>query len=116
MKTFKDILAWQSAYELTLEIYKLTKSFPTSEEFGLKSQMRRAAVSIISNIAEGFKKTGLKERVYFYKVAECSLEEVKCQSMLSRDLGYLSCDIHTQLCKIEDKTGKILRGWIKAQK
>jgi four helix bundle protein len=116
MKTFKDIIAWQRGYELTLQIYKLTTKFPNHEEFGLKSQMRRAAVSIISNIAEGFKKIGLKERQYFYKTAECSLEELKCQSMLALDLGYFSPENYATINKLEDDTGKVLYGWIKSQK
>ncbi len=116
MKTFKDIIAWQKSYELTLEIYKLTANFPKSEEFGLKSQIRRAAVSVISNIAEGFKRLGIKDRVHFYKISESSLEEVKCQSMLAHDLGYLDSTNYTELSKLEDRTGKILRGWIKSQK
>ena len=69
MKTFKDINAWKKAYELTLLIYKSTANFPRNEEFGLKSQIRRASVSIISNIAEGFKRSGAKEKIYF-----CQLE------------------------------------------
>ena len=94
MQTFKDIIAWKKAYELTLLIYRQTSDFPKNEEFGLKSQLRRASVSIISNIAEGFKKISVKEKLYFYQISECSLEEVKCQSMLACDLNYFEKDVY----------------------
>jgi len=116
MKTFKDVIVWQKAYKLTLLVYRLTSNFPKSEEFGLKSQLRRAAVSIISNIAEGFKKFGHKERIRFYKISESSLEEVKCQSMLARDLSYLSSDEHQLLSQLKDEVGRLLYGWIKCQR
>lgn len=116
MQTFKDIIAWQKAYKLTLKIYKETANFPKSEEFGLKSQLRRASVSTISNIAEGFKKTSKKEKVHFYKIAECSLEEVKCQTMLCADLGYLSRDQYSEIESLENETGKTLNGWINSQR
>ncbi len=106
MRTFKDIIAWQKSYELTLSIYRLTAKFPKCEEFGLKAQLRRASVSIISNIAEGFKRYGLKDRLYFYKIAECSLEEVKCQTMLSRNLDYLNNEKYKEICNKENETGK----------
>ncbi len=116
MKTFKDIIAWQKGYKLTLNIYKLTTHFPRHEEFGLKSQIRRAAVSIISNIAEGFKRLSLKDRNHFYKIAECSLEEIKCQTMLAFDLNYLNKGNYDKLSELEDETGKVLHGWIQSQK
>ena len=116
MKTFKDIIAWQKAYQLTLKIYKETTDFPKSEEFGLKSQLRRACVSIISNIAEGFKKISTKEKIHFYKIAECSLEEVKCQTMLCVDLGYFNKDQYKKIELLENESGKTLNGWINTQR
>lgn len=116
MKTFKEIIAWQKAYALTLTIYQLTSDFPRCEEFGLKSQIRRASVSIISNIAEGFKKITPKERIQFYKIAEASLEEVKCQTMLAKDLKYLKNEDYIRLEKQENETGRVLYGWIQTQK
>jgi len=116
MKTFKDVMAWQKGYELTLRIYRETAVFPKSEEFGLRSQVRRAAVSVISNIAEGFKKYSSRERIHFYKIAESSLEEVKCQTMLAHDLGYLDAQSYGNLTRLQDETGRILFGWITAQK
>ena len=112
--TFKDLLAWKKAYQLTLSIYKLTKNFPRDEEFGLKSQIRRSAVSVISNIAEGFKRRGTKDQIRFYNIAEASLEEVKCQSLLSRDLNYFNNEQYKQLSALENESGKLLNGWIKS--
>jgi len=116
MKTFKDIIAWQKGYELTLLVYKCTQAFPKSEEFGLKSQLRRAAVSIISNIAEGFKRRGIKDQLRFYNQSQSSLEEVKCQLMLAFDLKYFSRDVFIELDGLSEETGKVLYGWIQSQK
>lgn len=115
MKTFKEIIAWQKGYELTLFIYKITSDFPRSEEFGLKSQLRRAAVSIISNIAEGFKRKSLKDALVFYNRSESSLEEIKCQVMLAYDLGYLDFESYKNLQHLQNETGKVLCGWISSQ-
>lgn len=116
MKTFKDIIAWQKAYQLTLLIYKYTRDFPRNEEFGLKSQMRRAAVSVISNIAEGYKRTHLKDKIKFYNQAQSSLEEIKCQLLLSFDLHYLELGKFRETDQLADETGKVLYGWIESQK
>lgn len=114
-KTFKELLAWKKAYELTMLIYQLTSHFPPNEEFGLKSQIRRSAVSIVSNIAEGFKRMGKRDQIRFYNMAESSLEELKCQSMLSRDLGYIGIQEYELLQSKEDESGKLLNGWLKWQ-
>ena len=116
MKTFKDVIAWQKAYQLTLLIYKYTRNFPKNEEFGLKSQIRRATVSIISNIAEGFKRNGKSDQLRFYNTAQSSLEEVKCQIMLSYDLGYFENSKYVELDKLSDEVGRVLYGWIQSQK
>lgn len=115
-KTFMDIIAWQKGYELVLKIYKLTINFPKNEEFGLKSQIRRAVISIISNIAEGFKRRGLADRLKFYNQAETSLEEVKCQSLISHDLNYFTDSEFQDVFNLMNETGRILNGWIKNQK
>ncbi|MBU0727204.1 four helix bundle protein [Patescibacteria group bacterium] len=115
MKTFRDIVAWQKSYQLVLAIYKYTANFPRSEEFGLKSQLRRAAVSIISNIAEGFKRKGKKDSLRFYNQSQASLEEVKCQLMLSFDLGYLDEKKYSSLDQMSDEAGKVLHGWAISQ-
>ena len=115
MKTFKDIIAWQKGYQLTLLIYKYTAHFPQCEEFGLKSEMRRASISYISNIAEGFKKRSKKESLHYYNRSQCSLEEIKCQTMVSYDLKYFNINEFKEIDDLSDECGKILNGWMKSQ-
>jgi four helix bundle protein len=86
---FQQLNAWQEAHQLTLRTYQATRDFPAEEKFGLVSQMRRAAVSVPANIAEGFKRRGLKDKIHFYNIAETSLEELKYYFLLCRDLNYL---------------------------
>jgi four helix bundle protein len=92
IKCFEDLEVWQRSHQLVLAIYKETKNYPSEERFGLVSQMRRAAVSIPCNIAEGFRRKGLKTTIYFYNVAHASLDELRYQLILSRDLGYITDD------------------------
>ncbi len=87
---FTDLIVWQKAHELVMMIYKLTDAFPKKEVYSLTSQLRRAVVSITSNIAEGFGRRGSKEKSQFYYVAKGSLTELKNQLIISRDVGYLS--------------------------
>ncbi len=75
-----------------LEIYKVTMKFPSEEKFGLNSQMRRCAISVPANIAEGFQKKGIKDKLNFYNIAQGSVEELKYYIILSKDLGYLKKD------------------------
>jgi four helix bundle protein len=89
IKQFTDLYAWQESHKLVLLIYRSTKSFPKEEMFGLTNQMRRAAISITSNIAEGFGRQSYKERVQFYYLAQGSLTELKNQIIAARDIGYL---------------------------
>jgi len=90
IKSFEDLVSWQEAIDLAAKIYKFTESFPDTEKFGLISQLRRAAASISANIAEGFGRTGQKEKVQFYSIAYGSLLEVKSFLYLSSKLGYCS--------------------------
>ena len=76
IKSFTDLIAWQEAHKLALIVYKTTKKFPENEKFGLVSQMRRSAVSITSNIAEGFSRVSKKEKLQFYAIARGSLTEL----------------------------------------
>jgi len=87
-KSFQDLLAWQKAHEFVLGVYAFTNSFPKQETYGLVSQMRRAAVSIPANIAEGFRKRGKADKARFMNIAEGSLEESRYYPILARDLGY----------------------------
>jgi len=95
-KTFKDIIVWQKSHLLVLKVYKITIEFPDYEKYGLFSQLRRCAVSIPSNIVEGFKRRG-KDKFNFYYYAEASLEELKYQLLLSRDLKYICQEDYSAL-------------------
>lgn len=103
--TFEDLIVWQKARQLTLGVYALTDSFPKSEQFGLTSQMRRAAYSIPSNIAEGFAKRGIKDKLWFYNFSQGSLQELKYFMTLSADLNY-----HQSKALLIEKVNKLLSG------
>jgi four helix bundle protein len=87
-RTFQDLVVWQKAHRLVLAIYKFTAHFPKSETYGLALQMRKAAVSIPANIAEGFRRRGKPDKVRFLNISEASLEESRYYLILSKDLGY----------------------------
>lgn len=87
-KTFGDLTVWQKAHEFVLEIYRFTASFPKHEVYGLTTQMRRAAVSIPANIAEGFKKRGKADKARFMNIAQGSIEECRYYLILAKDLDY----------------------------
>lgn len=115
IKTFNDILAWQKAHKLVLLVYELTSSFPPSEKYALSNQLRRASVSIASNIVEGFKRKSVKDSLHFYNMAEASLEEVKYQLLIARDLEYINKQQYLSIENIFNEAGKVLYGWIKSQ-
>jgi len=87
-KTFMDLVAWQRAHQFVLKAYELTKSFPRDEAYGLTSQLRRAAVSIPANIAEGFKKRSELDKRRFLNISQGSVEECRYYLILAEDLGY----------------------------
>ena len=91
-----DLKVWQQAMSLVTMIYKITSSFPNEEKFGLTSQMRRAAVSVPSNIAEGAGRTGAREFCRFLSVARGSLSELETQVMIAERLGYMEPDSHIE--------------------
>lgn len=86
--TFEDLVVWQRAHQFVLSVYRMSQAFPRSETYGLSSQMRRAAVSIAANIAEGFKKRGKSDKIRFFNIAQGSLEECRYYLVLTRDLEY----------------------------
>lgn len=87
-KSFRDLLVWRKAHEFVLAVYRYTSGFPRQETYGLALQMRRAAVSIPANIAEGFTRRGKTEKARFMNIAEGSLEESRYYLILAQDLGY----------------------------
>jgi four helix bundle protein len=92
-RTFEDLIVWQKAHALVLNVYRTSAEFPRTEVYGLTSQMRRAAVSVPANIAEGFKKRGRSDKARFMNIAQGSLEETRYYLILGRDLGYLDDDV-----------------------
>ena len=97
LKSFKELIVWQKAYKLVLEIYKTTKDFPKSETFGLAHQMGRAAVSIPSNIAEGYNRKHRTEYHQFLSLAYGSLAELETQYLLSIDLNYIRQNVTIEI-------------------
>lgn len=101
VKHYKELKIWQKGIALTKKVYGLTARFPTAEIYGLTSQMRRAAVSVPSNIAEGQARTGTKEFLRYLSHASGSLAELETQLFLSVELGYCkSCDVEAALLEI----------------
>lgn len=90
IRTFKDLDVWKQAHSLVIKVYIITKDFPKEEQYGLVSQMRRAAVSVTSNIAEGFVRNSYKEKTHFYYMSKGSLAELQNQLLISKDVMYLS--------------------------
>lgn len=86
IKNFTDLIAWQEAHKLVLLIYKITDQFPQKEIYALTSQMRRAAISVTSNIAEGFSRKSSKEKIQFYYMSTGSLAELQNQLIVSKDI------------------------------
>jgi four helix bundle protein len=111
MRSFKELKVWLKAHKLVLFIYKITKKFPEDEKFGLVSQMRRAAVSIASNIVEGFHRYSDKVSNNFYDIADGSIEELKYQLILSRDLKYLSLGDYDFASGLSEEVSKMLHAW-----
>ena len=112
-KTFEDLVVWQKAHQLVLAIYKLTKDFPREEIFGLTSQFRRAAVSVAANIAEGFKRATIPDKLRHLNVAQGSLEEVRYYLILSHDLAFGDT---LDLREHSGEVSRILEGYMKTLK
>lgn len=111
---FRNLIAWQKAYSFALEIYKAAKDFPRDELYGLTSQIRRAAVSVSANIAEGYERQHRKEYVQFLTIAKGSLGEVETYLMFGKDLGYLKKDEYERLEGIRQEVGRLLKGLIRS--
>ena len=112
-KTFEDLVVWQKAHQLVLAIYRLTKNFPKEEIFGLTSQFRRAAISVAANIAEGFKRATIPDKLRHLNIAQGSLEEVRYYLILSHDLKYGKT---LDLREDSREVGRILESYMKTMK
>jgi four helix bundle protein len=116
IKSFTDLDAWKEGHKVVLVVYKMTKQFPKDEMFGLVSQMRRCAVSITSNIAEGFSRQSYKEKVQFYAIAQGSVIELQNQLLIAKDVGYIAEEKFQNTAEQTIKVHKIINGLIKASR
>lgn len=115
-KSFTNLIAWQKSHAFLVELYVVTKKFPREELYSLTDQLRRAGVSITSNLAEGFGRQSKKEKVQFYFLSLGSLTEVQNQLLLSRDVGYLPKKDFDQLALQTIEISKLINGLIKSIK
>lgn len=114
--SFQDLNAWKKAHKLALTIYKETNKYPKEEQYGLKSQMRRCAVSVVSNIVEGFSRRSGKEKNQFYYTAKGSLTELHSQILISKDVNYLENKACLKLTNQIETVGKLITGLIRSSK
>ncbi len=111
-RNYQDLIAWQKAMDLVDSVYQMTKTFPREEMFGLTNQLRRAAVSIPSNIAEGQGRQSKAEFARFLWIAHASVREVETQMMIARRQGYLTVVQEQQALELAAETGRLTRGLI----
>lgn len=114
IQKFTDLEVWKNSHELTIFVYKITKKFPKEEVFGITSQIRRASVSIESNIAEGFSRFHFKDRLNFYYQSRGSATEVQAQLLIVKDLEYISQEDFNKAFDLTQKVLIILSGLIKS--
>ncbi|MBO5061601.1 MAG: four helix bundle protein [Prevotella sp.] len=115
-QSFKEIIAWQKAHDFVVMVYKTTGVFPASERFGLCSQFQRAAVSIAANIAEGYRKDGMADKLRFLNISQGSLEECRYYILLSKDLNYIDIETYNHLNTGIEETSKLLNAYYKGIK
>ena len=116
IRTFNDLNAWKEGHKLVLLVYQITRSFPKTETFALIDQLIRAVVSITSNIAEGFGRQGIREKIQFYYLAQSSLTEVQNQLIIAKDVGYITEKLFNELWNQTIIVHKLLTGLIKSLK
>ena len=113
LRKFEEIECWKKARELTRRIYEITNKPAFAKDFGLKDQIRRAAVSVMSNIAEGYDRSGTAEFVHFLATAKGSAAEVKCQLYVAADQGYIQEDHFIELSALATELGSMVAGLMK---
>ncbi len=116
IKSFTDLIAWQKAHKLVLSVYKITKCFPREEIYSLVDQMRRSAISISSNIAEGFSRKSYKEKVQFYSMALGSSTELQNQLLVSKDVDYIENKEFQVIAEQTIEVNKLINGLIRGSK
>jgi four helix bundle protein len=112
-KSFEELIVWQKAHQFVLQVYQITSKFPREEQFGLTSQLRRAAISIPANIVEGYSKKGTKDKLRMMNISQGSLSECKYYLMLAKDLRY--AETNTLSEKLEE-VSKLLNGYMRSIK
>ncbi|MEQ8424264.1 MAG: four helix bundle protein [Cyclobacteriaceae bacterium] len=110
-RKFTDLIVWQKAHQFVLAAYKLTAQFPKEEVYGLTSQFRRASISVAANIAEGFGKTGKRDKVRYFNISQGSIQECRYYLILARDLGYASED---KLDELLEEVSKLTNNYARA--
>jgi four helix bundle protein len=110
VKTYRELIAWQKSVDLAVHIYRITEEFPRSEQYGLTNQVRRAAVSVSSNIAEGQGRGTTNDFRRFLAIAYGSLQEVETQIIIAQQLGYLGDSAATEALDLCAETGRIING------
>jgi four helix bundle protein len=113
-KSYRDLEVWQRSMKLAKRIYQVTQKFPSDERFGLTNQLRRASVSVPSNLAEGHARFGPGEFSRFISIAMGSVAEIETQILLSTDLGYLTGELSREILEDLETIGKMLRGLAKS--
>lgn len=116
IKNFTELNAWKEGHKLVLSVYKATDSFPKKETYILVSQMLRSSISVTSNLAEGFGRRNLKEKIQFYSMAQASLTELQNQLLISKDVGYVSSKRFTDIWDQSVVVHKLITGLIKSLK
>ena len=116
MQTYKELLIWQKSKALALFVYKVTAKFPTTETYGLTSQMNRCAISIPSNIAEGWSRQSTKEFIHFLYISRGSLSELETQLEIAQELGLVPSEAMDMLCLAITELGKMITTAIKRLK
>lgn len=116
IKEFTDLIAWQEGHKLVILVYKVTNDFPTKETYSLIDQIRRAATSVTSNIAEGFGRQTYKEKIQFYYLAQGSLTELKNQLLIARDVNYIQETLFQKCLAQANAAHQLLQGLIKKTK
>ena len=112
IKSYKDLIVWQKSFDLSLLVYRITKTFPKEEIYGLTSQMRRCAISIPSNIAEGYCRQRKLEYIQFLQISFASGAELETQLLIERELKYLSDRDFTKANSLLDEVMKMLNSLI----
>lgn len=114
ISSYQDLVVWQQGVDLAERLYAVTRAFPDEERFGLSMQLRRAGVSISSNIAEGWGRGSTKDYVRFLRIAQGSLAEVETQLIIGHRLGYISAPLRNELLVETAREGKMIRALIRS--